>query len=176
MLKQGEFKGITVLVNKYDGIDLPEDSCRFLVIDGLPTMRSEYDVAVYNINPNDKCICRELIQKIEQGMGRGVRSNNDYCVVVLMGNKLANVLVNQGGDEYFSKATLEQYNISKQLWGQLMNSDNSPNIKEIFELAYYVLQRDQDWVSASKNALASVKYDKTASVDRTVVATRRARL
>ena len=52
-LKQGTFSGITILVNKYDGIDLPEDACRFLVIDGLPTMRSEYDTAIHNINPND---------------------------------------------------------------------------------------------------------------------------
>lgn len=173
-LKQGLFKGVTILVNKYDGVDLPEDTCRFLVIDGLPTMRSEYDTAVYNINPNDKCICRELIQKIEQGMGRGVRSNSDYCVVVLMGNKLANVLVNQNGDEFFSRATFEQYNISKRLWEQLMNSGNAPTIKEVFGLADYVLQRNQDWVSISKNMLASVKYDKTANIDRTVVATRKA--
>ena len=173
-LKEGLFKGVTILVNKYDGVDLPEDACRFLVIDGLPTIRKEYDIAVHNINPSDKRICRELIQKIEQGMGRGVRSNSDYCVVVLMGSKLANVLVNQGGDKFFSRATSEQYNISQQLWAQLMNSNDTPTIKEVFKLSDYVLQRNQDWISVSKNALASVKYDKTANVDRTVVATRKA--
>lgn len=174
-LKQGLFKGVTILVNKYDGVDLPEDACRFLVIDGLPTMRSEYDIAVHNINPNDKRICRDLIQKIEQGMGRGVRSNSDYCVVVLMGSKLANVLVNQRGDDFFSRATFEQYNLSKQLWAQLMSSSNTPpTIKEVFGLADYVLQRNQDWVSTSKNVLASIKYDKTANIDSMVVATRKA--
>ncbi len=173
-LKQGLFKGITILINKYDGVDLPEDACRFLVIDGLPTMRSEYDIAVHNINPNDRRICRELIQKIEQGMGRGVRSNNDYCVVVLMGSKLANVLVNQAGDKFFSRATFEQYSISKQLWGQLMDSNDAPTIKEVFGLADYVLKRNPDWVSTSKGALSSVKYDKSANIDCTVVATREA--
>ena len=174
LLKQGSFKGITILVNKYDGVDLPEDACRFLVIDGLPTMRSEYDAVVHNMNPNDRRICRELIQKIEQGMGRGVRSNSDYCVVVLMGSKLANVLVNQRGNEFFSRATSEQYNISKQLWEQLMGSSNAPTIKEVFGLADCVLQRNRDWIFTSKNLLASVKYDKTANIDRTVVATRKA--
>lgn len=175
LLKQGGFKGITILVNKYDGVDLPEDACRFLVIDGLPTMRSEYDITVHNINPNDKRICRELIQKIEQGMGRGVRSNSDYCVVVLMGSKLANVLVNQkSGDDFFSKATLEQYNISKQLWDQLMSASDTPTIEEIFELADYVLKRDPNWISTSKNMLASVEYDRTANIDRTAVATHKA--
>lgn len=174
LLKQGKFKGLTILVNKYDGVDLPEDACRFLVIDGLPTMRSEYDIAIHNINPDDQRICRELIQKVEQGMGRGVRSNNDYCVVVLMGSKLANILVNQDGSKFFSKATSEQYNISQQLWRQLMSTNSAPTIEEVFELADYVLKRDSNWISTSKNMLASVKYEKTANIDCTVVATRKA--
>jgi len=33
--------GLTILVNRYDGIDLPKDACRFLVIDGLPVDISE---------------------------------------------------------------------------------------------------------------------------------------
>lgn len=173
-LKQGTFSGITILVNKYDGIDLPEDACRFLVIDGLPTMRSEYDTTIHNINPNDKRICRELIQKVEQGMGRGVRSNSDYCVVVFMGNKLADVLINQNGDKFFSKATFEQYNISKQLWAQMMESNDNPTVEEVFSLAEYVFKRDPDWISACKGTLASVKYEKTASIDRIVVVTREA--
>ena len=174
-LKQGEFVGITILVNKYDGIDLPDDACRFLVIDGLPPMRSEYDVAIHNIPPNDKRRCRELIPNIEPGVGRGVRSNNDYCIVVLMGNKLANVLVNQkGGDTFFSKATLEQYNISKQLWDQLLSANSTPAIEDIFELADYVLKRDPEWISTSKSILSSVKYSQHANVDRTAIAVREA--
>ncbi|MCF3281533.1 helicase, partial [Escherichia coli] len=34
-LKDG-FVGLTVLINKYDGIDLPGKACELLVIDGLP--------------------------------------------------------------------------------------------------------------------------------------------
>lgn len=173
-LQQGTFKGLTILVNKYDGIDLPDDACRFLVIDGLPAMRSEYDIVVQGMNPSDKRICREHVQKIEQGMGRGVRSNNDYCVIVFMGEKLADMIVNQGGDQFFSKATFEQYNISRQLWEQLMESGTKPTIKEVFALADYALDRDPEWISVSKGALASVEYDKSASIDSTVVAIRNA--
>ncbi len=171
-LKQGAFKGLTILVNKYDGIDLPDDACRFLVIDGLPAMRSEYDIVVQGMNPSDKQICRECIQKIEQGMGRGVRSNNDYCVIVLMGDKLADVIVNQDGDHFFSNATFEQYNISKQLWEQLMEANPKPTIAEVFQLADYTLMRNTDWISASKGALAAVEYNKAANIDSTTVAIR----
>lgn len=173
-LKNGSFKGLTILVNKYDGVDLPEDACRFLVIDGLPAMQREYDIAVHNINPGDKRICRELVQKIEQGMGRGVRSNNDYCIVVLMGNKLADVLINQSGEQFFSKATLAQFNISKQLWSQLMEVNDCPNIQEVFELADYVIKRDPEWISASRAILSSVEYEKSVNIDSMIVAVREA--
>lgn len=49
-------------------------------------------------------------------MGRAVCSNNDYCVIVFMGDKLADVIVNQGSDQFFNRETLEQYNLSRQLW------------------------------------------------------------
>src|SRR5699024_3691108 len=42
---------LVVLVNRYDGIDLPDDACRILVIDGLPPLKSKYDQYVESINP-----------------------------------------------------------------------------------------------------------------------------
>lgn len=173
-LKTGKFKGLTVLVNKYDGIDLPDDACRFLVIDGLPAMRSGYDAVVQGMNPGDKRICRESIQKIEQGMGRGVRSNSDYCVVVLMGDRLADVMVNQDGKQFFSKATRTQYEISRQIWGQLMEKQEKPSAQDVFGLAECVLARDREWVTVSKNALSSVEYDREPNIDSIVVAFRKA--
>lgn len=62
-LRNKELVGLTVLVNKYDGIDLPDDACRILVIDGLPRLVREYDAAIYDINPNDQRLYRETIQK-----------------------------------------------------------------------------------------------------------------
>jgi hypothetical protein len=175
-LKSGEFKGLTILVNRYEGIDLPDDACRVLVIDGLPNMRNELEIAIRGINPNDKRLCREQIQKIEQGMGRGIRSNNDYCSIVLIGDKLADVIVNQGGKDFFSSATLEQWNLSKNLWDQLMKRSEKPSLDNIFELTKYIFERDGDagWITASKSALSKVVYSKDGTVDPLIVALRKA--
>ena len=153
-LKAG-YIGLVVLINKYDGIDLPEDACRLLVIDGLPQMRSLYDCFEQNATPLSSRLCSEQIQKIEQGMGRGVRSNTDFCVVVLMGRALADTIYTANGFDYFSDATKAQYLLSEQLWEQL---GSSPKIEEIFELASYSLKRDMGWVTVSKETLSSVKY------------------
>lgn len=135
-LKQGHV-GMRILINRYDGIDLPDDACRLLVIDGLPPLRSEYDKYVQSINPSSSLLLREQMQRIEQGMGRGVRSNSDSCCVVLMGSKLADVLLRDKGTSFFSNATLEQYQLSKELWELLMQENSEPSVDDIFELANY---------------------------------------
>jgi len=137
-------------------------------------MRSEYDIVVQTMNPNDKRICREQIQKIEQGMGRGVRSNSDYCVIVFMGDKLADAMVNQHGNKFFSSSTYEQLNLSRQLWEQLMESGKKPEAKDVFSLVEYILLRNPDWIQASKSTLATIQYNKSANIDPMVVAMRNA--
>lgn len=173
-LKNNEIFGLTVLINKYDGVDLPDDACRMLVVDGLPNLKSDYDALIRSINPNDKRIQREQIQKIEQGMGRGVRSNTDYCSVVLMGNKLADVIVNQHGDKYFTPATNAQWKLSHNLWDQLVDKTYNPNIDEIFSLTNYIFDRDHSWVSTSKMALSNIKYEKSVIIDPMTIALRKA--
>ncbi len=173
-LKSEELVGLTILINKYDGIDLPDDACRVLVLDGLPMMRSEYDVVIQDMNSLDKRICREQIQKIEQGMGRGVRSNNDYCVVVFMGDRLADAIVNQRGDQFFSSATREQFHLSKRLWEQLMDTGRKPSISDVFALANHLLDRNQEWINTSKAVLANVEYSRSVNVDPIILSMRNA--
>ena len=89
--------GLVVMVNRYDGVDLPDNACRVLVIDGLPPLRNEKDKYIQSINPSSRILVKEQIQRIEQGMGRGVRSNSDSCCIVLMGDNLADVLLRNNG-------------------------------------------------------------------------------
>lgn len=168
---KNEHVGLVVLINKYDGIDLPDDACRILVIDGLPNMRSWYDSYEQNATPSNKRLCSEQIQKIEQGMGRGVRSNTDYCSVVLMGRRLADVLYTSSGYDYFSQATKAQFELSEQLWEQL---DGDCTIDDIMELTEYSISRNRDWISISKECLSEISYPTTPCFDSCAVAERNA--
>ena len=84
--------GLTILVNKYDGIDLPENACRLLVIDGLPTARNSIDKIRQSELSGSSNRVNQIVHKVEQGMGRGIRSNDDYCVIFLMGKDLTSQL------------------------------------------------------------------------------------
>ena len=86
-----------------------------LVIDGLPPLNSIKDRYIQSIAPQSTILLREQVQRIEQGMGRGVRSNDDECCIVLMGDELSDVLSRNRGIDFFSVATQSQYNLSKEL-------------------------------------------------------------
>ena len=147
--------GLAILVNRYDGIDLPHDACRVLVIDGLPDSRRLIDqITESQLMGSSKSI-NQKIQKIEQGMGRGVRSNNDYCVVFLMGKSLISHLYSLDAVDKFSPATKAQFELSEKLSEQLQDK----SLQEIHENAINVsLERNEGWITASKSCLASLTY------------------
>lgn len=157
--------GLTVIVNKYDGIDLPNGACRVLVIDDLPNVSSMYDRVVQSVNSNDSNLLRKQVQKIEQGIGRGVRSNIDYCVVIFTGSKLVNSMITRSGISFFSSATLAQYELSSLIWEQISNEEKKPTVDEIFALTKYVLERDVNWIRTSKERLNDIKYNKSLNYD-----------
>ncbi len=146
--------GLVVLVNRYDGIDLPHDACRVLVIDGLPDSRRLIDKVIESQLQGSSKAINQKIQKIEQGMGRGVRSNDDFCVVFLMGKYLISHLYKNGSIDKFSSATKAQFELSEQLSEQLKET----SLQEINKAVESSLNRDEGWVIASKSRLASLSY------------------
>lgn len=174
-LKKGNNTGKVVFVNRYDGIDLPGDTCRMLVIDGLPPLNSIKERYIQSIAPKSTTLLREQVQRIEQGMGRGVRSNDDECCIVLMGDELADVLSRNRGIDFFGASTKSQYNLSKELWDILIeDTKGTPSIEQIFSLAQYSLQKDPKWVAMCKDRLSNIKYSNEIKLDNKVVALRKA--
>jgi Helicase C-terminal domain len=160
---------LAVLVNKYDGIDLPDDTCRILVVDDLPDTRRLLDhYEQGTLSGSDRYLSRQ-VQRIEQGMGRGIRSNEDYCVVICMGSRLLKALYAQGAVRHFSSATRRQLELSKNIASQISDE----GIEGIAEPINDVLKRNKGWVAAAKNALIEVAYA-DAAVDQVSILQRQA--
>src|SRR5690606_28425701 len=68
-LKAGHV-GLVVIVSKYDGIDLPGDACRVLVLDGVPDVRRGIDRIEEAVLHGTREYLAQVMQRIEQGMGR----------------------------------------------------------------------------------------------------------
>lgn len=167
---KSEKVGLVVLINRYDGVDLPKEACRLLVIDGLPNTRRLIDKVTSGIIMGSSGKAIQLAQTIEQGMGRGIRSNDDHCAVILMGKSLTSQLYAGGAISRFSPGTKAQINLSEQIADQIKGG----SISDIKEVLMYCLLRKEEWVAASKGVLASLIYENEKPLDRIALAQRKA--
>jgi hypothetical protein len=76
------------LVARYDGIDLPGDACRVLVLDRLPKGESLYEKFIDEGVRMEAFRLNHTATRIVQAIGRIFRSNTDHGAVVLSGTDL----------------------------------------------------------------------------------------
>lgn len=162
--------GLVVIINRYDGIDLPEDACRVLIIDGLPDFRRLHDKIEEGVLQGSDTILRQRIQRIEQGMGRGIRSNDDNCVVLLMGKTLTSFLYAGEAKGMFTSPTQKQLELSEKLAEQIRGKP----LSELREVVDYNLSRNPDWIKAAKGALVGLQYSTGKPTDPQIKARREA--
>ena len=79
---------IAVLANRYDGIDLIGDECRYLIIDGLPESTNLQERFIISRLGASVLFQVRIRTRITQAVGRCTRSSTDYALVVIIGDKL----------------------------------------------------------------------------------------
>ena len=167
-LTAGEHVGIVVLVNKYDGVDLPGNACRLLIIDGVPAPLTAHEQREASALTGSLTFKARQVQRIEQGMGRGIRDVLDYCAVLVLTSDSALTLRNPQLRAFYSPATRAQIELSQQIAEQI----DGEGIEEIRNLLDLFLEREEPWVSKSAEATADVTYDATGEVTTIAVARR----
>nr|WP_136314241.1 DEAD/DEAH box helicase family protein [Actinomyces procaprae] len=169
-MKAGEHLGVVVLVNKYDGIDLPGNACRMLVIDGVPTPSTPYERRAAEALEGSATYRGRIVSKLEQGMGRGTRDVSDYCAVLVLTSEAALALNDPAQIAQFSPATRAQIELSARVANEIKGEDMS----SISELLDSFLRRQQDWTELSLEATAQVTYDQFDRVSELAACRRKA--
>lgn len=149
-MQEGKVFGPSIFANRYDGIDLPGDSCRLLVMNGLPSGTSSYELFRASSLYGGVTITRMLAQRIEQGIGRGARGSGDHCVVLLMGSDLAGWIAKEANFRFLTNATKAQLEIG---------SETSKEVEDLKDLAQTIkrsLERDQGWIEYHAETLAEL--------------------
>jgi len=80
--------GAFVLVSRVDGIDLPHDTCRVMVLDGLPSGTSLVERYQWEFLRMSNVHATRLANRLVQLFGRINRGRNDYGVFLVSGNEL----------------------------------------------------------------------------------------
>ena len=146
-LKKKEFNKIVVINNRYDGIDLPDESCRILIIDSMPFFNNLSDKYEKKCRPNSEIINKKIAQKIEQGLGRGVRGEKDYCAILIIGPDLVKFMRSVTTKKFFSIQTQKQIDIGLEIAKMAREEQNQDEqaIKPIISLIKQMLARDDGW-------------------------------
>lgn len=85
-------KTILDLANRYDGVDLPDDACRLVVLSGLPKQSDLQERFLYNSLGAHNVLQERIRARLVQGMGRATRNPHDFSTVVVLGGELTNFM------------------------------------------------------------------------------------
>ncbi|EAR66260.1 hypothetical protein B14911_11012 [Bacillus sp. NRRL B-14911] len=149
-LQEEKIRGPVVFANRYDGIDLPGDSCRILLMKGLPSGTSNYELFRASALYGGTTITRMLAQRIEQGIGRGARGAGDHCVILLMGSDISSWVAKDANFRFLTSATRAQLDMGIEV------SKEIENVKDLVETIQRSIDRDKDWTEYHAETLAEL--------------------
>lgn len=157
-VRNKEVNSILTLVNRYDGIDLPDEFCRVLCLDSLPQYMSLYERYFQKARTDSKIQQQLLAQRIEQGVGRGVRGKTDWCIIIITGNDLVNFLASDFRLSLLSNETHEQILIGADLAEKMKVEGASINV--INSLMQQCLDRNEDWKGYYRQRMQTITIKK----------------
>ena len=146
-LKSGQFDEAVVFGNRYDGIDLPDDACRILILDSKPYFDSLLDRYEEECRSDSEILNTKIAQKVEQGLGRSVRGEKDYSIVVILGSELVKFIRAKSTSSNFSSQTRKQIDIGMQVaeFAKEELDKSSSAVKILLKLMNQSLARDIGW-------------------------------
>lgn len=142
-LRRSTAGNIVVFAQRYDGVDLPDSACRLLIVDGLPVAESLADRQEASKTGVVAGMRGKVATKIEQGLGRAVRSSSDYCAVVLGGRDIASFISRSEVARNLSPFTVRQLEIGRKVSTAL--SDDDGVAAAVVGTISQLLKRDHGW-------------------------------
>ncbi len=140
-------RAVLVLANRYDGIDLPDNACRLIVLTGLPAYAHAQERFIMNALGARRVLSERIRTRIQQGAGRATRNARDFAVVVVRGAALTDFL---SRDE-------EVKSLPPQLQAEIefgfVNSEDAQS--DLVELTRIFWDQAKEWEAAERAITAN---------------------
>lgn len=134
--------GAFVLVSRVDGIDLPHDTCRVMVLDGLPSGSSLIERFQWEYLRMLNFHATRIANRLVQLYGRINRGRNDYGAFLIAGHDLNTWLYNDR-----NVALLPQLLQSQILLGRAVQDGMAINdASAVIDTINAVLSREPSWL------------------------------
>ena len=137
---------MVAIASRYDGIDLPDNSCRVLIFDSLPNAQTLVDEYADSTRSQSDITAMRIARAVEQGLGRSVRGERDYCAVILIGPELVKMVRSQKTRMLLSDQTRKQIEIGLEIAQMARTEAGGADPYETFiSIVNQSLKRDDGW-------------------------------
>jgi len=148
-----------LLVSRYDGVDLPGDTCRVMVIDQLPSSLNPLERYLWEQLNLVKILRSAIASRVVQGFGRISRGMSDYGVVILTDKKLKDWLL-----EPSNQAALPPF-LRRQLELGIELSEQEDSLDNLVDSAFQCLNREPAWTQYYRQYMAQSNSNDKATTD-----------
>lgn len=139
----GQSRAALLLANRYDGIDLPGDSCRLVVLSGLPAATNAQERFWADSLGARRVLGERIRTRIVQGVGRCTRSARDFAAVIVRGDRLVDFLARNEELEALPPQLQAEIEFGFQ------NSENPD--EDLPALLRHFFDQDADWTAAEEH-------------------------
>lgn len=143
-----------LLAARYDGMDLPGDTCRVMVIDDLPMGVGLLERYLWEYLHLSNSSRSTIASRIVQSFGRISRGMSDHGVVYLTGKKLVQWLITPK-----NAAVLPAF-LQKQISFGYKISIKLEDVKDLVSVMKRCLNREGKWLAAYENNMQKVNVAK----------------
>ena len=130
-----------MLTARYDGVDLPGDTCRIMVIDDLPVGSGPLERFLWDSLNQSESLRSTLASRIVQSFGRISRGMSDHGVIIITGRRLNEWLLipkNKNALPIFLQRQID-------LGRTISERANSPG--SLMDVIESCLIRDDNWIN-----------------------------
>lgn len=142
IFKESKGNDKIVITARYDGIDLPGDTCRVLVMDGIPMGASLIDKYHWEILKLSNTLRSLIACRVIQSLGRISRGMSDYGVVIVCDKGYVEWLQNARNQAFLPSFIQKQLQLGVEL------SEDSTGTDDLIETMDACLKRSENWMEA----------------------------
>jgi hypothetical protein len=144
-----EVNGAFVLVSRVDGIDLPSDTCRIMVMDGIPSGSSLIERYQWEFLNMRNVHSDRVANRLAQLFGRINRGRNDYGVFLIKSEELNKWLATDRNVALLPPLLQKQVVLGRTVQDNMPINTND----KVSEAIDSVFSRDKGWLNYYENEI-----------------------
>lgn len=147
--------GAFALVSRVDGIDLPHDTCRIMIMEGLPSGTSLLERYQWEFLRMNNVHAVRVANRLAQLFGRINRGRNDYSAFLVQGDDLHKWLGNDRNLALLPPLLQKQVLVGREV----QEAFGIDTAKQAIALVERVLGRDEGWLDYYQREVKLAELD-----------------